>query len=499
MKHSLIFTTIRPHCVAGVMARWTRMARRPENIQWCITTDAVYEKEVLEEIKSRIAATPADVRFGTQRVPPFCCNKAWNAAAKLSDGDFLYLVPDDLYPPLHWDEAVERKFERAALRASGVEMVLHTDDSTEAKMLTHPIVTREWYEKMGYLMPPVYMSMFDDTELGEVALARNAVVPALDLKFEHRHPAYGKRPFDEHDEKQSGPSRMEASRILFQWRKAHGFPPIIMERPKSHGDYAAYLQVNKDDFCLTETCTALLEQGVRRFFFHFQLRSWSGRLSSEGDESAVRIEARRLREVLGCETVVEYCSMTPHPGEKRVDTETRVRNEALRSMRARGWLFALFVDGDEIWRRGSVARVHEIASDGWDAVQARTVIIAGLPGYPVDARDNPTIYVGPNAWFHWCRNTTIQPHIIEDRLTLHFSATRRTREAIVEKHRESGHYDDPEYHMETWCRETMPKIKAGMKNVHMYNKGELWPLVRKFTSAEWDDVPKSLRKYLAKP
>lgn len=510
MKHSLLYTTIRPHEVVGVIERWHRRStvqvveisgsRTPSTtqIEWIITTDPPFERAVLNEIKSVLALRPIDIKFEVQTVPPFCCNRGWNMAAKLATGDFLYLVPDDVDPPQNWDLEVESRF-GSFMKTPVCPRVLHTDDGTKAQMLTHPIVNRAWYDRQGYLMPPVYQSMFDDTELGEVAYASGSVIKALDLKFDHRHWVYGKRAKDEAvDEPQNGSARMESSRRCFDWRKARGFPKITNEAPKSVDDLCAYLQVNKDDFCLQETCTALLAQGVEKFFFHFQLRSWSGKPSDSHDEEAVRNVALFLL-CAGCEVVVEYCSVAPLFGEKRVDTETRVRNAALASMRARGWKFTLFVDGDELWRPGSVEKVLQVARGGWQAIAGSEVTVVGLPGYAVESINHPTIYIGPDAWFVWCRNPQIEPYVINERMIFHFTAVRRTFLEIVNKHRESGHYDDPEYHFEKWIQEILPKVKPGATNVHMYKDGILWPKVRKFTGAEWHDIPSGLRKYLGKP
>jgi hypothetical protein len=67
---------------------------------------------------------------------------------------------------------------------------------------------------------------------------------------------------------------------------------------------------------------------------------------------------------------------------------------------------------------------------------------------------------------------------------------------IIAKHRDSGHYDDPEYDFEGWLRNILPNIKPGMKNVHMYRGYQIWPEIREWTREEFDNIPSSLWKYL---
>jgi hypothetical protein len=70
---------------------------------------------------------------------------------------------------------------------------------------------------------------------------------------------------------------------------------------------------------------------------------------------------------------------------------------------------------------------------------------------------------------------------------------------IIEKHRMSGHYDDPNYAFERWFVEVLPFIKPGMRDVHMHVPWNPWPLVRDWTEEEFSEIPESLHQYLAPP
>jgi hypothetical protein len=497
MKHSLLFTTVRPEQVVNVLTRWTRNATDNSRVQWCVTTDAAYADAVQAELDAAVRFLDIrDLRFDVVQRPPFSCNRAWNAAAKLADGDLLYMVPDDLYPPAHWDAAIESVLPEYR---RGKEWVIHTDDGREDKPLTHPIVSRAWYERFGYFLYPNYRSMFDDTELAERAKEFGAVIDVRHLKFAHRHWWFGTRVKDAHDEIHAGPSRFDASKHLFEWRKARAWPEPSFLAPRAHSDYAAYLQVNRDDFCLLQTCEALRAQGVERFFFHFQMRGWNGEVATPAQFAEVDAVAGAMRSK-GCEAVIERMYLAPVAGEQRILTETRVRQWALRSMRARGMKFILVVDGDEVWMPGALEKVHAIAREGWQVVASNAFTIAGSPGYVMETpRFRHNIYLGPDADLTWCRNTNIEAYPIEEKLLWHFTGVRRTFDEVVRKHLASGHGDDPEYPMEKWVKEKLPKIYPGMRNAHMWKDGSAWSEVRHFSRSEFSQIPKNLRKYLGKP
>jgi hypothetical protein len=67
---------------------------------------------------------------------------------------------------------------------------------------------------------------------------------------------------------------------------------------------------------------------------------------------------------------------------------------------------------------------------------------------------------------------------------------------IIDKHRTSGHYDDPAYDFEGWIANTLPNAKPGLINAHMYRPYQIWPRVRKWTKYEIDDIPESIHPYI---
>jgi hypothetical protein len=77
-------------------------------------------------------------------------------------------------------------------------------------------------------------------------------------------------------------------------------------------------------------------------------------------------------------------------------------------------------------------------------------------------------------------------------------------EEIIQKHKDSGHYDDPDYDFQTWLDKVLPNIKPGFVydwgngniGLHFYKKYQIWPKVRHWMDAELSEMPKSLWRYL---
>jgi hypothetical protein len=77
----------------------------------------------------------------------------------------------------------------------------------------------------------------------------------------------------------------------------------------------------------------------------------------------------------------------------------------------------------------------------------------------------------------------------------------------IEKHRQSGHYGDPEYAFEEWITNVLPNIRPGfvytwpngIKGLHMFTGYQIWPCVRNWSVEEWVDIPETMRKYFGSP
>lgn len=151
---------------------------------------------------------------------PGTCVKGWNLAAKHSSGRILIAISDDFFPLRNWDSRI--------LSVGGPSWtndphVLMVNDGYVQDLCTLAIVTRPWYEKLGYLFNPEYTSMYCDTELTYHALQEGALIKALHLVFPHHHPDNGMRPRDNVDLVHSNSDRYHTGKVIFERRKSQKF------------------------------------------------------------------------------------------------------------------------------------------------------------------------------------------------------------------------------------------------------------------------------------
>jgi hypothetical protein len=167
-------------------------------------------------------------------------------------------------------------------------------------------------------------------------------------------------------------------------------------------------------------------------------------------------------------------------------------------LRGVGFAHQLIVDGDEIFLPGGLAAVD------WSvrALQPETAAVRGLPliGLPAvavaGATDRILCYIGPNDTWREVRSPFLKIQDIPSIGVLHLSAVRRSRAELVAKMRKSGHYDDERYNFERWIKDVLPNLEPGMKNVHMYLDGSLWPLTRELNPTEWQAIPSNLKPFV---
>lgn len=503
---SLIYTSVRAPRIEIVIAEWLGKTRAAVPLEVIVAVDA--NDSGSREAAESIAARDTRVKVYVQESEPFNCVKGWNLAAEKAQGKVLVQVTDDFSPPEGWDEKL------LALKPANwieTDCAVHVDDGYVRNIMTLAIITRVRYRKFGYFFYPGYESIFCDTELTEVAYRDGVVIPAPHLLFEHMHPDCFKRQRDRVDLVHASQERWDSGEALFKFRKQHGFPvdagpnavvedrrPVGTSQRFAGRNYCAYLQVTRDDFCLYEVCVRLHEEGVDDFFFSVPDEYWDGRPTPRDDIRQLGEIATRLRqEGISVHTKIFEVADYRFSGDTRIDTETRLRNDALAWVRGAGFVNILIVDGDELWLRGTLEMVDSLVARGHPVISSRMIPVCGLPGYPIDkAQDLAVVYIGGNCQFKACRTPFIEQKIIQHPQIIHFTGTRRTMEEIVAKHRTSGHYDDPDYDFEGWLKNILPNIKPGLRDVHMYKKFQIWPVVRSWFPTEKEQIPPSLHPYL---
>ena len=492
---SLCYTSARPDQIAKVVALWMGKAAQPFRVEVVISTDA-------EDLAACAAAKAACAVDGVSHVVntgPRNCVSGWNTAAAASTGKVLIGVADDFMPPHHWDTAL-----MSLGHWTDLDTVVAVSDGYNRDLFTLTIMTRKRYTRFGYMFYPDYESLFCDTEFTHVALQERAIVDGRRFLFEHLHPDCNKRERDAADAKHASPARWRRGETLFNYRKQLGFPNDI--NPDQELKYALYVQAIRDDLCLEAVCRRIIQTAgdcLEAVYFFVPHQFWSGEVAPAEFRLEVTKVAQRLRaefSLLDVQLVFQQISDYQKPGESRIRTETRARNAALNHIHGDGFDHILIADGDELWSKGLFAKLDDFVRHHKPAsVYTGMVPVIGVPGYPVEgALDKATIYIGPGVRFSECRGAEGLRLELKSSDVMHFTATRRTIEEVVQKHRESGHYDDPDYAMEKWINEILlaGKIKPGLRNAHMWTAGvNVWPLVRQWTPTERSQIPEEVKPY----
>jgi glycosyltransferase involved in cell wall biosynthesis len=505
---SLAYTSVRAASVVPVINAWRSSATGRHPIEVVIAVDGNGQATLAE------ARKVPEARVLIQPEPPFNCVKGWNLAASATTGKVIIAVADDFRPCPAWDEKL------FTLRTGWMDedYAVHVEDGYVHDLMVLAIITRKRYERFGYLFYPGYESVFCDTELTEVAYREGRVLDAKHIFIEHQHPDCNKRPRDGHDLLHASKERWARGELLFNFRKSQNFPNDLKPEPvksdptspaptSAYDGYAAYIQANRDDLCLAEVVDRLFDEGLRHFFFCVPDTYWSGRPTKPEEmqqvftvaDAVVRRGADAWKRVF---CVADY----RFPGDSRITVETRVRNDALAWVRQHGFLNIAVVDSDELWPRGCLALIKErVDRLNPAAISLPMIPVVGFPGYPIEgATDRVIAYVGQSCIFRDCR-TPIGPVCYENGATVyHFTSTRRSMEETINKHRESGHFDDPSYDTEWWIKNALPHIRPGFqpawpdgrRGIHWFKTYQIWPAVRSWTETDLRHIPDTIRPYL---
>jgi hypothetical protein len=166
-----------------------------------IWTNAIYPRQI--ELVVRLDADdetkfeypdpgPVQITYvvGARRL----LSESWNECYRLARGEILMHCGDDVtFNTPGWDQVIRAEFaqsEDKILLVHGDDLSPNTDD-----LATHGFVHRRWVETVGYFLPPLFSSDWNDVWLTEVAdvIGRRVKVPIV---TEHHHWSLGKSELD---------------------------------------------------------------------------------------------------------------------------------------------------------------------------------------------------------------------------------------------------------------------------------------------------------------
>lgn len=145
---------------------------------------------------------------------PCSRGKAWNRLAEIAYGDNLYMGNDDLVCKTKgWEES----FLRWTLTFNDALYLLWADDGINGrKHAAFPMVSRKWYETLGYFVPEQFLTVYPDTWLYYIAkmIGRASFVPAVMIR--HLHFTQNKNLYDDTYDRARKDGQVVADKKLFE-------------------------------------------------------------------------------------------------------------------------------------------------------------------------------------------------------------------------------------------------------------------------------------------
>lgn len=171
-------------------------ATHPKRIEVVIYLDEDDERLETYNMQLRFAIQPA-LRDQLKLLvrPRALLSECWNVCAQEAKGEILMHCGDDLsFDTDGWDGMVREAFEQTPdkiLFAYGNDLGPHGETFG-----THGFIHRRWMETVGYFVPPLFSSDWNDVWLNEVAdaLGRKKLLPFV---TEHHHYTFGKSQRDQ--------------------------------------------------------------------------------------------------------------------------------------------------------------------------------------------------------------------------------------------------------------------------------------------------------------
>lgn len=157
-----------------------------------------------------------DVRLSYGTGERILLSEAWNQCYRAATGEILMHCGDDLtFNTPGWDVRVREEFAKIPDR---IALVFGDDLSTNfPDLATHGFLHRRWVETIGYFLPPLFSSDWNDVWISEVAQKLGRMVPMGDVIIEHHHYTFGKAERDQtHAEREERGERDDVVNLFKQ-------------------------------------------------------------------------------------------------------------------------------------------------------------------------------------------------------------------------------------------------------------------------------------------
>ncbi len=198
MKISLIHASYNSEGASiAVRDKWFELADSPANIEHCLGFEdsdlSLFTEYGLSPGNKIGLSKDMRTRFATTiNLPSPSAVRNWNAAAKLSTGELLVTIADDLIPEAGWDTQIIGLVDVNPLEVSRIWKVTdfrcsRKKDYTKGDIFLprHPLITRHLYRKCNYIFDPRFYGVGADDQWLLLAIQNQILFDARQIKFHH--------------------------------------------------------------------------------------------------------------------------------------------------------------------------------------------------------------------------------------------------------------------------------------------------------------------------
>ena len=150
-------------------------------------------KDIYKEIEERWQNNFWRVEFVIGE--PMSVSKSWNIIAEKSLGDIMIMGNDDLvYKTVRWDSKL---MARLLELDNPYYLSWFNDGINGNRHCAFPIITREWYDTLGYFSPGIFNFGYNDTWVYDIAKRVGKLNYMDEILVEHLHFSVGKSNMDD--------------------------------------------------------------------------------------------------------------------------------------------------------------------------------------------------------------------------------------------------------------------------------------------------------------
>ena len=150
-------------------------------------------KDIYKEIEERWQNNFWRIEFVIGE--PMSVSKSWNIIAEKSLGDIMIMGNDDLiYKTVRWDSKL---MARLLELDNPYYLSWFNDGINGNRHCAFPVITREWYETLGYFSPGIFNFGYNDTWVYDIAKRVGKLNYMNEILVEHLHFSVGKSDMDD--------------------------------------------------------------------------------------------------------------------------------------------------------------------------------------------------------------------------------------------------------------------------------------------------------------